>query len=429
MPAAVRKIALTDRSMKALRADPGGKRLVVWDALMPGMAVRVSALGKRSFYVVKRRMGDAQPTWHLLGAYPVMSLSKARAAAREALGALIAGEHPKRLAEEKRRAAEVSAREKVVNTFASVAEAFIRHYLRRLKPRTARIYEAYIRREMIPILGARPVVEIRRRDIIALVEGVAERSGKGSALNMLTVLRKLLGWALGRDLPGFEANPAASVRVADLLGASKARDRLLTDAEIAMIWRACPAAGASFATIYRLLLLLGLRLNEIAHARWEDLDLDAATLTVPPEHSKNGEAMLVPLPPLAVELFATVPRFSGPYIFTTTAGARPVQHPSTAKARLDAALRAHGAGIAPFVVHDFRRCVRSGLGRLGVPAVVAEMCLGHRQPGIVGVYDRHSYFNEKRSALMRWQAHLLGIIDPLAGDGEKVVALPVRVPA
>jgi len=73
---------------------------------MPGHAVRVSVLGKRSFYAVKRRAGDVQPTWHLLGAYPVMSLGEARSAAREALSALMAGEHPKRLAEEKRQAAE-----------------------------------------------------------------------------------------------------------------------------------------------------------------------------------------------------------------------------------------------------------------------------------------------------------------------------------
>src|SRR5579864_4681518 len=99
---AARKIALTDRSLKALKPDPEGARQTVWDALMPGLAVRVSALGKRSFYAVKRRAGETQPTWVLLGAYPVMTLGEAREAAREALTALMAGEHPKKLAEEKR---------------------------------------------------------------------------------------------------------------------------------------------------------------------------------------------------------------------------------------------------------------------------------------------------------------------------------------
>src|SRR5690348_11846170 len=122
MPTAARKVALTDRSLKALKPSPDGRRQTVWDALLPGMAVRVSALGKRSFYAVKRRAGDAPPTWALLGAYPVMALSEARAAAREALGALIDGRHPKSLAEEKRRAAETAARQAAANTFAAVAE-------------------------------------------------------------------------------------------------------------------------------------------------------------------------------------------------------------------------------------------------------------------------------------------------------------------
>jgi integrase len=167
-------------------------------------------------------------------------------------------------------------------------------------------------------------------------------------------------------------------------------------------------------------MLTGLRLNEIAAAKWEHLA--GATLTVPSENSKTGEAMLVPLPPMAVDLFAATPRFSGPYIFgSATAGQRPPQAFSAAKRRLDAALA--GAEIPPFVVHDFRRAVRSGLGRLGVPAVVAELCLGHRQPGIVGVYDRHSYFTEKRDALQQWERHLIGVV---SGGPDNVVTLPAR---
>jgi len=88
------------------------------------------------------------------------------------------------------------------------------------------------------VLGARPIAEIRRREIIELIEGVEARSGKASATGALAVLRKCLNWALGRDLPGYEANPAAAVSAGDLIGTAKARDRLLKDAELAAIWRA-----------------------------------------------------------------------------------------------------------------------------------------------------------------------------------------------
>jgi hypothetical protein len=79
MPAAARKVALTDRSLQALRPAPGGARAIVWDALLPGLTVRVSGKGKRSFYAVKRRAGAAQPSWVLLGHYPVTTLAEARA--------------------------------------------------------------------------------------------------------------------------------------------------------------------------------------------------------------------------------------------------------------------------------------------------------------------------------------------------------------
>src|SRR6516164_487199 len=153
MPVAARKIALTDRSLQALRYT-GGQRSIVWDALLPGFAVRVSGKGKRSFYAVKRRAGAAQPSWVLLGHYPVMTLAEARRRAREALGALIDGEDPASLAEAKRRAREEAERRRQAGTFGAVVEAFIREHLP--KRRTARSYEALIRRELIPVLGEKP---------------------------------------------------------------------------------------------------------------------------------------------------------------------------------------------------------------------------------------------------------------------------------
>ena len=420
---AARKIALTDRSLKALKPDPKGARQTVWDAIMPGLAVRISALGKRSFYAVKRRKGDTTPTWVLLGAYPVMTLGEAREAARQALGTLMAGQNPKSLAETKRRAAEAAAREAETNTFAAVANAFARQYLPRIK--SAKLYEAYLRDKLIPALGTRPVAEIKRREIIGLLERVAAESGNSTAHQTLAVLRKVMNWALSRDLPGYESNPASAVPVGDVLGKKQSRDRLLSDAELAAIWPAIDAVGAPIATVYRLLLLTGARLREIAEAKWEDLDLAAATLTVPAERSKTGDALLIPLSPQAVELFREMPRLVGPYIFSTTGGRAPVQTFSRAKSKLDSAV---AKPIPAFVTHDFRRCVRSGLGRLGVPSVVAELCLGHKQRGIIGVYDRHSYFDEKRDALRKWEAHLLKIVAPEPEPaGDTVVLMRARV--
>jgi integrase len=242
-------------------------------------------------------------------------------------------------------------------------------------------------------------------------------------------LRKCLNWALSRDIPGYEANPAAAINANDVVGKSKARDRLLSDSELATVWRAISGVSEPFSSVYKILLFTGARREEIAAARWEDFDEDNATLTVPAARSKVGDAMLIPLPPAAVELIKALPRFSGSYIFSTSAGQTPITAFSHAKAQLDRAIATTGATIPPFVLHDFRRCVRSGLGRLGVATVTAELCLGHRQPGIVGVYDRHSYFSEKRDALRKWEAHLLAIVAPPPADGGKVVPMRARVTA
>lgn len=410
MPVAKRKVALTDRSLKALKPPDG----VVWDALLPGLAVRVSGKGKRSFYAIKRRSGDTQPSWIRLGEYPVMSLGEARATAREALAALMAGQHPSTLADAKRRRAEMA----MANTFAAVAERYAADKLPELKPTTRAMYAMYLRTKLIPALGQQGIDAIKRRDVIALVEGVKARSGKAAAGGALAVLRRVLEYAVARELA--ETNPAASVDREEIVGKSKARDRLLSDADLAAIWRAVDAVGEPFASLYKTLLLTGARREEIAAARWEDLDEANAQLAVPAERAKSGQAMLIPLAPQALAIIAASPRFTGPYIFTTTAGRSPVTAFSGAKARLDAAL---GGAVAPFVIHDFRRAVRSGLGRLGVDTVVAELVLGHTQPGIVGVYDRHSYFDEKRAALERWERHLLGIVDPAP---DNVIALPAR---
>jgi integrase len=408
MPVARKKLALTDRSVKALRPPPEGGRHNVWDALMPGLCVRVSRGGVRSFYCAKRRAGDKKVSWVWLGVFPTMGLAEAREACREALTSLMAGEHPKAQAEN-RRLAEEEARS---HTFAAIAEQFDRAYVSRL--RSARNYRGCLTRHLVPALGELPLAEIRRRDVRTMLERVARTSGAATARQAYAVLRKTLSWALQLDITGFETNVAASISVSDIVGAGKARDRLLSDGELAAIWRAIPSIGEPAATIYRLLLLTGARRNEVAAATWADLDRDGRTLLVPAERSKNKQAQLIPASDTAVAYIDALPVFSGGrFMFgLPTAGASPFRSFGHAKARLDRALVEQGIVMQPFVLHDFRRSVRSGLGRLGIAPLVAELCLGHKQRGIAQVYDRYSYFSEKRAALEAWERHLLSVVNP-----------------
>lgn len=408
--AAAHKVDLTDRYLKSLLSNPPASRRPIWDAAQPHFALRPSLKGKLSFYCVKRRKGARQPDWILIGYYPSIGLKDARLAAGKVLADLAEGINPRKLEQERRRSEEEGARQAEAGRFRKVIEQFERTHIAQLRPATARVYRLHLTRTIIPALGEIQIAAIRRRDIIALIVHVFERSGRPTAIAVGKVLHKALAWAVARDL--IDSNPASGIAVGELVGRMRPRDRLLSDAELRAVWQAIPHVGPPWSTVYKLLLLTGLRLNEIAGARWKWLDLDAGTLSVPGEVTRNGEPLLVALPPLALELLRTTPHFSGPYIFSANGGFSRLQAASGAKQRLDKALRDMGAEVEPFVVHDFRRTVRSGMGRIAIPMVVAELCLGHKQPGIVGVYDRWSYFDEKREALLRWQGQLLSIVEP-----------------
>jgi integrase len=441
MPGPKRKVALTDRSLKALKPAPAGKRDTVWDAIQPNLGVRVTDRGRRSFVVVRRRAGEARPTWVTLGEYPTLGLAEARKTARETLGALIAGDDPAVLAEAKRCEEEEASRRREAGTFAALAERFIALHLPRL--RTARAVEALIRRELIPVLGDRQVGEIRPRDIVALLEAIMARGadhpgrmrptsgGEHAARHALSALRKIFAWALSRDVEGLDVNPCARVKAEDLFGGGvRARDRVLGPAELRAVWRAAEAEGYPFGDLIRALLLTGQRLREIAEARWSEIS--EATLTVPAARMKSKEAHALPLTDRMRALLDGLPRFTaGDYLFTTTAGRLPIGGFSRAKRRLDRKIAENGDSIAHWQLHDLRRSARTGLAEAGVLPFFAELVVAYRQNGVHRVYDLHRYDVEKAQALLAWEARLLSVVapEPEPGPAEKVVPLRRRARA
>jgi integrase len=310
-----------------------------------------------------------------------------------------------------------------------VAEEFIDNYLPRLRSR--KVVEALIRRELIPILGDKPIGEIRRRDIIALIENIKSRGkvfpgkrrttsgGTYAARHAFAQLSKFFNWAVARDIEGLESSPCSGVKVSDLLGASQPRSRVLTETEIRAVWEAFTNMGWPFGDAFRLLLLTGQRLREIAEAQWNEVDFEQAILTIPAERMKANAEHIVPLSAAAMALLRGVPRFAGGgFIFSATAGRKPVSgfSKATNQARQLAGILGH------WQLHDLRRTVRTRLSELGVSPFTAELVMAHTQTGVHGVYDLHKYDAEKRDALIKWEARLLSIVAP----PNNVVAMPVR---
>lgn len=428
MAARAEKPRITDYTLKNLKPDPGGKRKKVWDPELPGFFVRVTAKGRKSFAVVRRQAGTTKQVWTVVGHYPTMSLAEARSAAREALAALSEGKHPNRAKAARLQAEQDEQRRKNASSFGAVAELFIRQHVSRLRSR--RGVELLFRRTLIPAFGDKPISEIRRRDIIALVEDIAAKTnrpgrrrngGEYAARHVLAALRKLFNWALARDIEGVETNPC--VRVSDLLGPAKARDRTLTEDELRWVWQAAKSTAYPFGPLIQALMLSGQRLREISNARWPEID--GSSLNIPAERMKGKTAHSVPLTPRMMTLLDDLPRFaSGDYLFSMSSGKRPICGYYQRKTRFDRTVAEFASGPVPhWTLHDIRRSVRTGLSITGATPFIAEQIIGHRQSGVHAVYDLHRYDREKLDALLKWEAHLLRIVGETPAPTGNVVPL------
>ena len=446
MAIAARKVVLTDRGLKALRPAPSGKRYIAWDAMQPHLGVRVTDKGAKSFIIVKRRLGAAHPDTHVLGQYPARSLKAAREEAPGIIALLAKGKSP---AQAKADAAREAARRRA-DTFASAVERFVEHEEAK-GLRSRRDTEAVLRREFLgqvpkrerkttrsegeivtewvtkwsdgrnPVWRDRPIVEITRRDVLERLDEIRKRN-KYAARHALGAIRKLFNWAEDSDRFGLEESPAARIRdqTIGVTGKDLKRTRVLNDAELRDVWRAAGAVGYPFGPLVRLLMLTGQRLNDVARAQRDEIDIGASMLFVPPERYKTGVAHEVPLTPAAVDIVKALPKFSDGYMFTTTGGRRPIGGLSKMKAQLDSAIseQRKKEGIKqmpPWVLHDLRRTLRTRLtSDLDVDAFTAERVLGHALPGLHGVYDQGRHRTQKRDALARWEALLLSIVEPQA---------------
>ncbi len=263
------------------------------------------------------------------------------------------------------------------------------------------------------------MTEIARRDVVRLLEGLVDDGRRSTAHHVLAHLSKLFNWAIARDVYGLQASPVVRGMAKDIIGAKRPRQRVLSEPEILEVWRATFALSDPFGPFVRLLLVTGLRLREVANAKWSEIDLEARMWTIPAARMKGGAAHEVPLSPLAVEILESVrPGKPDAFVFTTTGGKAPISGFSKAKVALDQIINAgrdpstSSGPIEGFVFHDLRRTMRTALSGLPIPDNVAELVIAHARPGLHKVYDQHSYRLEKRRALELWSQKLLSIVEP-----------------
>ncbi len=392
-------VKLTEAVIRRLAAAPLGKRVEKPDALAPGLVLRVNDKGAKQWLARYRLHGKQAKL--ALGAWPALGLAEARDKARQVRELAEAGVDPRPAAEAER--AEIA---EAAKTFADLAE----QYIARECPRLAegRTLESLLRREIIPALGSVAVGDLRKRHAVRLLDKLVDSGRLGVARRAHWVIKRITKWSQLRD--EIEVDPFAGLPCP--MGKAR-RERVLSHDELRTLWQAWLAQGYPFGPLQRLLLLTATRRTEAAEMRWDELDdPDRPTVwELPASRTKNGRAHLVPLSQPARALIAELPRFVGPFVFTTQGGERPVSGFTKARERADKlSEKIAGEAVEDWGWHDLRRTARTELARLGISDEVAERVLNHAPGGLLETYNRHRYRAEIAEALERWAAELLRIV-------------------
>jgi integrase len=393
---------LTDAFVKSRKPAPPGQRLDYADAIVPGLALRVTDRGHKSFVLIARYpLQPKNPTRRALGNYGAISLEQARQKARGWLELVQKGIDPKVESERQK----ATAQRLQSNTFAAVAAEYLDRHAAGLKKsaEAKRIIEG----EFVKRWGGRPITDIVPEEVAAAIRAIVKRGSPYQAHNALGYVRSLYNWAIGTHQFGVTFSPCERLKPKALIGARDARERILTDDELRAVWNASKEMAYPFGAIFRLLILTGQREREIADMRWSEVDFEKRLLTISAARMKGGRAHEVPLAPMAINLLAGLPRWTGDCLFSITGGATPIGGFSKPKTRID-----KFSGVSNWVIHDLRRTMRTHLSALPVQDLVRELVIAHAKPGLHKVYDQHNYRDEKRDCLELWEERLRAIVEP-----------------
>jgi integrase len=401
---------LTAKAVAALQMPASKTDHIEWDDALPGFGyrLRAGAGGKvlRSWIAQYRRAGGTRRI--TLGPAGVLSAEQARLAAKKVLAAAALGQDPQ--------ADRIDRRDKDQHSFRTVVAEHLKAKKPDVRARTHVELTRYLTGTYFKPVHGMPVDTITRKDIAARLVAITRESGSITAARARAAVNGFFVWAT--QMGYIEANPVVgTIQPQD----SKGRSRVLVEDkdkgrpdELGPIWRAC--GDDDHGRIVRLLILTGCRRQEVGSMQWSELDADAGTWTLPAERAKNKREHTLPLPPMAWNIIEAVPHMAHrDYLFGIRGDG--FRAWADGKAELDKRL---GDAVAPFVLHDIRRSVATGMADLGVQPHIIETILnhhgGHRR-GVAGIYNRSTYEREKKAALVMWADY----VRALAEGGERKV--------
>lgn len=417
------QVELTDKFCQAAKAGTG-RKADYFDTTVRGLCFRASAGGAKAFFLVYTKPADGKRAWIKLGAYPDISLAKARQNARDERARVADGGDP--IAEKK--AAETG------QTVADMVESYISR--RAAGKRSADEIARRLRKNVKDVIGSTRLAELHRRDLTRCIDAVVDRGAAVEANRVFEDLRAMIRWARGRgdldqNLTEGMTRPTETTE----------RERFLTGDEIGKVWRALAEADMRESTrrILRLCLITAQRVGEVSGMTRAELDLDSAVWTIPAARAKNGREHVVPLSTMAIEIIrdqiADVADLSRrkkrkppEWIFPAPGARAPISSGGVSQAlkRLEFVGRdgATICGVPTFTPHDLRRTAATNMEMLGVSPFVVGHVLNHvsatKATVTSRVYARYTYDAEKRAALETYAAWLGERITPGVAAGCKM---------
>jgi len=401
---------LDQASLARLTLPAGKSEMIVFDDKLPGFGLRLRAGGKRT-WIVQYRVGAKQRR-KSLGSFPTVSPDRARAAAKQDLAEIQLGSDPQ--------AAKVEQRARASVTLDAVAARYLTAQEARLRPRSFQQVETHLKKHWAR-LGGLPIHEITRALVSARLGEIAAERGPFAANRARTSLSGMFAWAMREGT--VDANPVANT---NLQAPETPRERVLSDAELVAIWKAC--RDDDHGRIVRLLILTAARRDEVGDAAKSEISFANSVWRIPGARTKNGRAHELPLSDLAIGIFKAAIGREGrderDLVFGDGEGG--FSGWSKCKVSLDKRIAAaspaptKGRGSAKtenavaWRLHDLRRTAATRMADLGVQPHVVEAVLNHvsgSKSGVAGVYNRALYSAEKRQALDLWAAHIEALLD------------------
>jgi integrase len=382
---------LDDDGVAKLKAK--GKRYAVPDPELRGHYIRITPTGVKSFWVVARDPNGKQH-WRPIDA---PTIEKARTQAAKVIRS-IRGATP--------------------NSFTAIAAQWRKMHVAKLRPITIEGYDLCIRR-MSEAWDGRDFASIERDDVTKLLDEIEENHGTRSANYALQVFSSMANWHATRSRH-YRSPLVKGMR----RGSPTKRDRILNDDELRAVWKVAESNG-TFGALVRLALLTAQRQDKLASMKWSDVK--DGVWTIATEEREKGNAGVLVLPAEASAIIKgrkvasrdATPSAESPYIFPAAHGGGYVSGWSKMKRAFDAKCPPQGI-IAPWAFHDLRRTARSLMSRAGVTSDIAERVMGHAIAGVEGVYDRHSYRDEKADALKRLAQQITDIVVPPPANVRKL---------